>query len=494
MPPPELAPAVAEIATLGIFSTVAAVILGYLSDKSFGAILLAAFSCAASVICLAGYTLFGTTGLVIAVILVTGLGALVGRWMAGSQSGKRRGAILVAGLWSGFCLAGWIGHMAGKWVGLLTITLPAVMIFWLSLYYLARFILAPDENRPVSTALRCLITCSAGTNFPYYALEDGEKVERVPGSQTSLLFSGPGIFLTGPDHVVVLSNNLKFTGVRGPGVVITKLWEVIQEPIDLRPQHRAYEVEAVTKDGIRVRVKAFVPFQLDAGAQQPEMGKPFPHRASSVLKAFHARPVDIERSTYQGAVTEERRQRRWDELCEIIATRVMQDILAEYKFNELCEALDPDKDPRVEITKAYQAQMKKELDDYGIKVLGGGVSNLLPTDTDAVFERRLMNWQAQWRRKMLERLGAAEAEAERLIGQTRAQVQAEMIQSISGGIAEVSTDDKEVIFNTIALRFIESLNQMVAQPRLRDQLPPNVIRTMEYLPRIIGGEWGDQDA
>ena len=132
--------------------------------------------------------------------------------------------------------------------------------------------------------------------------------------------------------------------------------------------------------------------------------------------------------------------------------------------------------------------MREELPKRGIKIPGGGISNLMPADEDTVFNQRITSWQAQWQRKRLERLGVAEAQAERLIGQTRAQVQVEMIQSISEALAEVATNDKEVIFNTVALRFIESLNQMIAQPQVVEHLPPGTTEAVSGIKaHIIGG-------
>jgi len=508
--PPELNSFIAngmEVAGLGLFVVVATIILGYLSDRLVGALMLALPSLGAVLICLTGYAgpfLLGfflkppgdtgkrvaraqgwaTAGLAIAIIVVAALAARFGKKRGTSKAGKRRGALFVAGLWLGFCLASWIGHRAGGWVGLLTITLPAVAILWLCLHGLSRFILPLDAGQPVSKAFRCLVTFSAGTNYPYYAMEGRQKVERVPGNQGAMFLAGPGIFLTGPDHVVAVSTGLRFQGVRGPGVVFTKAFEGIQEPMDLRPQQRSYEVEAMTKDGIRVRLNAFGPFQLNVGRQQPRLGEPFPCRARSVITAFHKRPVDIEQTGQEGK--EERKRRRWDELYRMIGAHVMQDIIGEYTFDELCQPLEPDEDPRVKIAKQYQERMEVELAEYGIDVPSGGVSNLLPAREGVVLKRRFANWQAQWERKMLEQRGVAEAEGERILGQTRAQVQAEVIQSISEAIAEVTTDDRESIFNTVALRFIESLNQMVAQSPVRDRLPPDVAGTVSRLPRIIG--------
>jgi hypothetical protein len=520
MLPPELtslAATVEEIIALGTFALALAGILGYRANKWDGAFPLVMLSSVATLICLAGYIGFGLlgyssrpaadmagriartgawapVGLVIAVIVVAGLGARAGRRMGTSEPGKRRGAIFVPALWIGFCFACWIGHRAGMWVGLLCITLPAVMIFWLCLYYLAHFVLPLDEDQPVSMALRCMVTFSAGINYPCYGMEGREKVERVPGSQSEPLLAGPGILLTGPDHAVAVSDGLKFKGVRGPGVVFTHFLESIQEPIDLRSQQRAYSVEAITKDGIPVQVSASGSFQLHAGGQRPEAGESFPLRASSIFQAFHAQPVDIRRDERDGEVVEERKRRRWDELYEIVGTHVMQDIVAEYGFSELCEPLDPDQDPRGKIAKKYRVRLQQELAGYGIRVLGGGITNLLPSDEDKVPERRLLNWQAQWQHRMLEQFGAAEVETERLIEQTRPQVQAEMARSIDEAIQGVAADDVELIITTVAVRFVQSIEQMVEEPQINERLPPDVPGIVHKLPHIIGGPGESQDA
>jgi hypothetical protein len=506
----------AQIIALGIFATLLAIILGYFLNKGFGAFFLGTLPPIVLLICVAGYLLFGlmgyflsrppadlneaqrfartvasaqrwgSVGLFLAVMIVTGLGALIGRILGGSKSGKRRGAFFVPALWLGLCSAGWIGHKAGGWIGLFSITLPAVAIFWLALYILAHYILPLDEDQSVWTALRCLLTFSLGTNYPYYTIEDRQRIERVPGNQFAQFFAGPGIFLTSPDYAVAVSDGRMFKGVRGPGVVFTNIFEST-EPVELRPQQRSYKVEASTRDGIPLRFTVFGPFQLDAGDQRPGLGKPFPFRASSIFKALLARPIDISRGTDHSGVVEERKRRGWDDLYEMIGTHVMQDIVAQYKFDELCAPFDPEKDPRNEIAAKYLEEMRKELPKYGIKIPGGGVSNLLPADQDEVIQQRIQDWQARWQHKMLERRGKAEAKAVRFEGQIRAQIQAEMIQYISEAIAEVATEDEEVIIHTVALRFIDSLNQMVTQPHIRERLSPDVTETLGEL-RIIGGE------
>ncbi|MBU0704676.1 MAG: hypothetical protein KKC18_12515, partial [Chloroflexi bacterium] len=422
MLPPEFAPlipTVTEVIALTIFVFVAIGILGRFLNSVVGEFLLEIPFLLLT--CLAFYILFGLIGVGLKlspnqITWVANAGLVIGAAVASiwevwggrkngtSEPGKRRGAWFFLCLWLGFCFVSWIGHAAGGWLGLLVITAPAMLGFWLLLHYLARFILPLDEGQSVSEALRCLLTFSAGTNYPYYVLENREKVERVPGNQfrqdplRGPTIYGTGVFLTGPDHILAVSNGFKFA-IRGPGVVFTQLFETIQEPMDLQPQQRPYTVEATTKDGICLEFNTFGPFQLDAGEQQPELGKPFPFRKSSVFKAFHAQSIDIKRDKLDGEVVEKRVRRRWDELYEMIGTHVMQDIISGYKFDELYEPLDPAKDPRKDIAAEYREKMREELPRRGIRIPGGGISNLMPADKDTVFNQRITSWQAQWQRK-----------------------------------------------------------------------------------------------
>lgn len=498
-----------ELAAVGALAIAAAAILGYLADKETGGLALATTALVATLVCLAGFAGFallglalkpgadqfqrasrslgwGKAGLVIAVITVAGLGAFVGRKLGNSRTSERRASYFICGLWLGYCLASWIGYRAGRWIGLLTITIPAVVLLWLSLYYLSRHLLPLDTDQPTSEAFRSLITFWLGTNYPYYALEQRTKVERVPGNQYTMLLAGPGIFLAGPDHVVAVSDGMRFKGVRGPGVVFTRAFEGIQEPMDLRPQLRATPVEALTKDGICLKFTTYGLFQLDAGERQPTLGAPFPFRARSVFKAFHKRPMEIRRQERDGEIVEQRERRQWEDMYEIVGKHVAQDIIGEYTFDELCEPFRPDEDPRGRIAREYREKLNEAIREYGIRVRGAGVSNLLPAERDLVLRRRVANWQAEWQRRMMEQRGEAEAEGERLMGQARAQVQAEIIERISEAIAVTTPEDTESIFNTVALRFVESLNRMVAQPPIREQLPPDVLGTVDRLPYIIG--------
>lgn len=260
----------------------------------------------------------------------------------------RRWAIPVAWLyyWGTACI-GW----QYDWLGLLVITLPAILITTGSLLFASGFLLpssTPDlyrgERTPRSVGslptfreealdfidlfrypenknarrewfewrrqvLRCLLAHALGTNYPYHVVideklnertEEGRTwltaeerlIKRLDGTPAGGFLAGMGIILTGCDHAVALSTGTRFKGVRGPGVIFTNTYENPSRVIDLRVQLRAFPVVAWTKDGIAVKVVTFVPFQIGTGDGRPELGKGFPYRTSDVFKAVHAETME----------------------------------------------------------------------------------------------------------------------------------------------------------------------------------------------------------
>jgi len=500
-----------ELLALGALLILGAAVLGYLSDRWPGVLYVVSSVPIIPLICLAGYFLFGLAGgflrppeqlsarlarvqnwadagLVAAVVIVAVVAYTTGSDWSTSRQGQKRGSTLLLGLWLHFCVAAWIGHVAAGVLGILTITFPAVVVFWLALFWFARCILPLDTQQQVRTAFRCLATYSCGRNYPYYRIEDRELALQVHGAKAKPALAGPGIVLTGPDHAVAVSSGLEFKGIRGPGTVFTGRGESILEPVDLRIQQRTFECEAATRDGIRLNLTVVGSFQLDCGDSSPALGHPFPLRISSAYRALRARPMDIvRREEPDGEVIETRALRRWDELYELTGKHVIQDVISQYQFDELL--YDPDKsseNPRSEINRLYRRQMTHELRETGIRFLKGDVGNLMPSKREAVFERRIQNWQAQWQQKMLQKLGMAEADIQRMRLQAEAEAQTEMIQIVGEAISDVSHTTGGTVMHSVILRFINSLSTMITQPDIRSHLPPEVPRTVKGLPHIIG--------
>jgi SPFH domain / Band 7 family len=551
---------------------IGAMALGYLLGKGMGAITLFVISVAAAYFCLFGALLAGWPGLIIAMILVAGMGALLGRSLSG-----QRGALVVSLMWIGWCVLGIFGYQmayqpayhlivdqdkdhvisqaaydaaylqaynrtylrtrkdvvrvagiaagekagevagekAGKVAGekarkaaedalrqagreagrqagpygFVLIALPNVALFWVGAYALSQKLL-PFGDRVSRAyrlqAFRALLTYTLGTNGAYYVVENRKPTKRVSGDQSRRFLAGPGIVITGCDHTVVISDGIKIKGVQDPGVSFTKGFERVEEAIDLRVQVRVFDVEALTKDGLRIKVRISVPFRIQAGSQWPELNTSFPFRKSAVFNAVRRQPVEHSHETLQGKTVEIRQRRSWDEVVSIAATQVIRRIISTYSFDELCAPYELQRDPRKEIVDKLQRQVKEELEPVGIQVIGGGVSNLLPVD-NRLLQQRMDNWQAEWTRRTAIEMGKADAEYIRMIESARAQAQAEMIRTISEGLERAGAVDTTISNEVIALRFVEALEKMIASPAVQRALPASTVQAVETIKHSIEG-------
>jgi hypothetical protein len=449
-------------------TTLVAAVLGYVSERSaLGVVFLAVFTAIACGTCIAGFALGEWIGLGIAVVLV-----VFPAWRIGSGLGHERGAALVPALWLGYCGSCAVGYWAAGWLGLLTITLPGWIVFWGGMYAVSRHLLPLEGKKQWSKAFRSLFTFSLGTNYPYHVQEDGELVQRISGNPYGRLFAGPGIVLTDAAHAPIVWDGLKFRRIAEPGLTLTERLETIHQVVDLRPQLRTFQIEALTKDGIRVRVQTFLSFKLQSRDQEPRIGSSFPLDRPSIYKAVWTQPV------------EHGQRRLWDEMVPIAATRIMRRIIAGYDFDELCALHDPRQDPRVEINERLAREVREDVQKYGIEVIGSRIGDLLPADLNIINDR-IMSWRAQWERKIMEVLGQGRANALLQTERAHARAQAEMIDAIGGIIEQPDAVDPSVVTDMAALRFIEALEEMTCRPEVQDALPGEVAETMAYMRRAL---------
>ena len=425
--------------------------------------------------------------------------------------------------WYAFSLLFWIGHLIAGPVGILTVTIPASLLFWGTFFVFAGWYLLPiadadehaqngehdrsdssDAKHPLPPlfndhlrAMKSVLTFILGTNYPYIALLDRKTVTRVEGNRFQQLFAGPGIILTGPDHAAAIWTGFKFRGVSKPGLTFTIPFEEIKEALDLRPQLRAFTVNATTKDGIPVSVFTFVPHRLDphcrAGASrpEPELGTAFPCSQASVVKALHREAVEYERQGQGPEQIEFRIKGTWDTLVPRKAEEILTNVLAEYSFDELCAPFDMDRDPRTEIRNRFIKELEKTVAPWGIQVVGGGISNIVPPDEkawteDTVWRARIDNWRTAWTEKMLKELGYGEAEAMTTSYRLRGKVYAKYVARINRAAHQPGVSS-QLKSNTLALRVADAVQDMLGNQLVRQSLSPDVIDTLDHISQAVRG-------
>jgi hypothetical protein len=348
-------------------------------------------------------------------------------------------------------------------------------------------------------ALRCLVTYALGTNYPYHVVVDekiryrteGERswltgedrlVERVAGDVFGSFLAGPGVVIAGCDHAVVLSAGMTFKGARGPGVVFTSYADRPTQAVDLRVQLRAFPVEAWTKDGIAVTVSTFIPFQIDTGQEQPELGKGFPYRSAAVFKAVQAQMVA---HTGLSQMPEDTEKLAWYDLPQLIGERAIRDAIARYEFDDLYapfelyddDSLGDDEPPhrhaRVDIVEKLRKRLDEELPKVGIKRIGGGIGDIKPVEDD-VTEQRIQSWKVEWLREIMLRRAEGQNTRLRLVEQARAQAQADIIMQIGSRITRMRRSGEATSLGVVLRYFIEVLEQLVGRSDLRELLPKDM--------------------
>jgi hypothetical protein len=428
----------------------------------------------------------------------------------------------------------WITAFIGwryDWLGLLAISLPAVVVTGLGFFFVAGFLLPFPElqvyrgkrsapaagsipkfrqeildflalllyrkNRRARKqwlkqhrkSLRCLISYLLGTNYPYYVIidekiaeaiegvrspwltEEEKLVKRLGGDLFGSLMAGPGIILTGCDHAVAVSTSQRFKGARGPGVAFTGMAESPTDVIDLRVQLRAFPVEAWTKDGIAVRVQTFVPFQIGTGKEKPTLGQGFPYRSSDVFKAVHAQLIEHVDSSQ---IPQNLNQLKWYDLPELAGERILRKIISRYELDDLYAPFelhtDANQDPRSQIATELREELNRVLPAWGIQPMGGGISNIVPVNKQ-VIDQRIEAWKADWARKVMLKQAVGQSRRLRLVERARAQAQVDVIMSIGKRIEGLRKVGDPVPLDAIVLYFLEVLEELSGKSELRRLLP-----------------------
>jgi regulator of protease activity HflC (stomatin/prohibitin superfamily) len=420
----------------------------------------------------------GLTGLVIGVLLGSAF-----LWVAGNQVVKGRAGRFAAWLWVGFCAFCALGYAAGGWVGLLTITLPAVLIFWIGLYRTAAYVLPLREKTQRRQAFRSLLTVTMGTNYPHYLVRDGRVEQRVGGNPYLQFFAGPGQVFVDCDQAAYLSDGVRVKGVLESGLNFTGMFDREPKALDLRPQLRAFPVKAITKDGIAVESRAFVGFRIHPGnqaaspkgtstRQRVELGKPFPLRRRSIHQIAIQEPAE---QTPGADKAGERFGWATHQVPQVV-TRVFQDCISHYNLDELCAALEPQRFPCQEIVGKLNRGLRHPLRRIGVELLDVWTTELSPED-NTITERRIANWKTDWERRIVALVSEGKANRSRQLERARARAELKILLRF-GQIARPGDAASQT---ALALRFIDCLGEIVSETETQWPLPDNLKESLQQL-------------
>jgi hypothetical protein len=480
-------PGIAAELAVAVATILVAAAIGWRVQQGLGAFFAGAgallASCIVVVSSILGHSLRGSGGawfaLTVSCLVVGVLAAIVSNRIIRGRSGR-----FVACLWFGYCALCIIGYLAGGWIGLLTITLPAVVIFWIGLYRTSAYVFPlPDGHwhpqalhalRP--DAFRCVLTHAMGTNYPYYTVREGKVELRVDGNPVSMLFAGPGLVLVDCDHTAYLTDGMRVKDLLQPGLNFTGQFDREPKAIDLRPQFCTFDVSATTQDGIRVMGNASIVFRVPRHAGRTvELGRPFAFRRQAIYQIAAQEPAGRQASSEE---TGDRFE--WaSELVPQIATRILQDVINYYGLDDLCASFGPDRSPCLEISNRLQQELRHELRPIGIELQRAWVSVLLPQDA-SIIERRIDNWKTEWERHILSLISEGRAEYGRKIEQARADAELKILLRF-GQLAQDNRFGDTASQAALALRFIDCMGEIVSDAESQWPMPNTIREALQQL-------------
>ncbi len=370
----------------------------------------------------------------------------------------------------------------------------ALEYFWLLLFGRAPFSLFDLRQGP-RVGLFSLFGLSPPSSapiapYPSVVVKEG-KISPEHEEKPLARIGGPGNVVVFRDNAIFLERFGRFVRVAGPGGTFLQRFERVREVLDLRPQERSTDVEALTRDGIPVKTEVQVRFRLmrpPDGMSPPRKGelRAIYRWAWTLAGQCHSRSVNLE----TGAEGEN----RWPERVMGNVGGTLRAIIARYRLDQLLEPHELDRNPRREIHDELRDKLEKGARNFGAQILEVRMGPLEPAEDkvgDVVKRGRIASWQAVWKSEARKEEARGEAQAIRERGLARAYAQMEIILALTRGFQEL---DRRTSLSGefIAMRFIESLRE--AWTRTKGVVVPSeALRTLDHLQRMVRRDYALTD-
>lgn len=331
----------------------------------------------------------------------------------------------------------------------------------------------PQSRAEKSAARRVLYRFAVGRPTLMAVVREGQA---LPGGDDA---EGIGAIDIDSTSAVVLVTDTGLSRVVKPEVVFTTEGEKIGLVIDLRIQLRTRESEYITRDGLPIKVRVIVRFQIDHVRPikvETVHGVPArPYSWTPQTERAIKSALSLRRVTKDGISN-------WDEFPLNLAEGRLRAILAEYTFDQLSEPLDPQKDPRSEIRTRLQTEVKTILAANGITVSFVGVVIFFPKgfnsdkaftgEVDPITQQRIKAWRAAWEGRIIRITAEGHAASEKRRDGARTQAQMELITRLTQALEQgVSATDGQ---DQMARRFLETLQKMADEPYTNNRLSEEI--------------------
>lgn len=261
-------------------------------------------------------------------------------------------------------------------------------------------------------------------------------------------------------QVLAIAQGSQYVRAAGPGFVRLRRGERIAQLIDLRPHLGIQEIDAMTRDGIPIKLNVFVKSQIHRAQQEnPNLAHvPYKYDQNAVLNVCQITSVD-----------DNNKVTPWSEQIAPRAASYLSNAVSLHDLNALLA------DPKV-IEKANARTkdiLSQHFDGSGIEIMF--VGSRIISVPEEVTEQRLLNWRAPMQRDVTIRRAEGDAEAIRRKKHARARAQIEIIQAIIQNIEEMRRMEQVNLNEVVTLRMIEELEKAMGNNTLQRMIPEQML-------------------
>ena len=379
-----------------------------------------------------------------------------------------------------------LGWLYARWVGLIFVSLPIVLIFIHTLDKVAQAILPasnPEDKSERRQRTRVFLWYMLGMQYPFRVTDkkaSRETVERIPGDPTKDL-GKPGLVWTWPHQVVGLSKGIEFKKVDGPGVIYTDMFEKPVALIDLRTHLRTATINAVTKDGMYVPAIVFMAFAIDKEkwpkeswskaeysrikyliGDNPELDHlqgSYPYSSNRVRAAVNA--VGINTNFPDG----DRSEIYWDEQVVKHVEQAARDVLADRSLDELWRPRNdgPAVSALDEMAVTLRERIASRLAQIGVQLFSARIVNYDLGEDHPIVKQNIKAWSTYWEQQITAAHADAEATYREEIERAYAYSKSVLLDAIAESINAARSINRDLPRHVIAQYYVHALEEYIKQ-------------------------------
>ncbi len=404
-----------------------------------------------------------------------------------------------------------------------SLVMPPLFSIWLLSTWAPMVVpLAPGTEGRSREALAMVLGFFTAVPKPTWVVEEGLVHTRIEGNPWA--GTGSGLLITEPENVVILKSGSQIGRVVGPGAALTGPGESPYRVVDLRNQVRTTSVDAITRDGIEVRVPFSVYFRVSRGHRQIRLNEPWPYRNQrDVLQILFAEEVDpTGRSPLDANVPQP-----WEDLPTKVASHKLEQAISFYSLEQLYDGIaggvpsgdasgETNVDGQGELLKAHRRleaalvlpparelgdaltratigklvwrSVRQNLASRGFDVFDGNIGGSIEPLNRGVIEQNVEAWKSRFIIKVMDWHAAVERKRfsalERIRQEAREKLLVEMVEEASRRIhATGDTTQRDLV----AYYMLSSLIRIAGAPEVQRLLPESALPTLRHLYEQIGG-------